>query len=154
MLSTVPRLRKIRSKRAERRLLSIILKAPLPNALRHLNHVPQQARQTATLHVQPLSEVSSLITEATLVPKAARSRVLEGIIYLSDKQKQATSSLKANGMKCAWPRVVSILEEIDRCRNGCLIGRMILKVWGSFMFLLGNLMDILHDHQGGNIGLE
>ena len=85
--------------------------------------------------------MTSLITEATLVPKATRSIVLEGINCLSDKQKQATSSLKANGMKCGWPRVVSILEEKDRCRNGCLIGRMILKVWGSFTFLFGNLMD-------------
>ena len=154
MLSTVPRLQKIRSKRAERPLLSIIPKGPLPNALRHLSHVPQQARQIATLHVQPLSEVSSVMTEAPLVPKAARSRVLEQIICLSDKQKQATSSLRANGMRCGWPRVVSILEEKDRCRNGCLSGRRILKIWGSFTVVHGNLMDTLHVHQRGNIGLE
>ena len=137
----MPRVQKVRSKRAERRLLSIILKVPLPNALRHLSHVLQQARQTANLHVQPLSEVSSLVTEPTLVPKTARSRVLEGIICLSHKQKQATSSLKENGMKCGWPRVVSILEEINRCQIGCLIGRKILIIWGSFWFLLGSSMD-------------
>lgn len=128
MLSTVPRLQKIRSERPERRLLSTILKAPLPNALHHLRHIPQQARQTATLHVQPLSEASSLVKGAALVPNAARSRVLERIIYISDKQKQAISFLKANGMKSGWSRGVTVLEEINRCRNGCLIGRMISKV--------------------------
>lgn len=134
----MPLLRKKRSKRAEWCLLSIILKDPLPNALPHLSHVSQQARQIATLQVQPLSEASSL-TELTLVPKATRIRVLEQIIGNSDKQKQATSSLKANGMNCGKLKFVRILEEKDQCRNGCLIGSMILKVWGSFTFLFGTL---------------
>ena len=153
MLATVPRLQKIRSKRAERRLLSIILKAPLPNALHHLSHIPPQARQTATLQVQPLSETSSLVKGAAPVAERARSRVLERIIHILDKQKQAISFLKANGMNCGWPRDVTILEEINRCRNGCLIGRMISKVQGSFIFLLGNSVDPLHAHQRGDIGL-
>ena len=153
-LSAVPRVRKVRNIRAERRLLSTILKGPEPSALRHLSHVPQQARQTATLHIQPRSEVSPLLTEAPLVPKAARSRALEHIICLSKKPKQATSFLKANGMNYGWPKFVRILEEKDRYPNGCLIGRMILKVWSSFTFPFGNWMDTLHAHQRGNTGLE
>ena len=154
MLSAVPRIRKVRNRRVERRLLSTILKGPLPNALRHLSHVPQRVRQTAPLHIHPLSEVSPLLREAPLVPKATKSRVPEHIICLSNKPKQATFSLKANGMNCGWPRFVRILEEKDRCRNGCLIGRMILRVWGSFTFPYGKQMDTLHAHQRGNTGLE